>query len=308
MTTVSRRTGFTLVELLVVITIIGILIALLLPAVQAAREAARKLQCCNNLKQVGVAANLALEKVGHFPTGGCYWYSAGNPDLGEGATQPGGWVYNVLPYMEQQPLHDLGLGESSANKAAAAQKRLQTPLSWMNCPTRRSPETFPNARNRSFDDAAPSTLARGDYAACTGDSVNIQREGDTSLKFYGVCFSMSVISAADVSDGTSNTYFAGEKALSPDHYFDGWGYGDDDTMYTGDNYDVLRGTNNPACPLLIDTPGSDPYVSFGSAHATSCNMLLCDGSVQQISYSIEAEVHRCLGNRKDGVAIDAKSF
>ena len=94
--------GFTLVELLVVIAIIGILVALLLPAVQAAREAARKAQCMNNLKQMALGAQQHESAQGFFPTGGwgCSW--TGDPDRGFTKKQPGGWIYNILPYIGEQ--------------------------------------------------------------------------------------------------------------------------------------------------------------------------------------------------------------
>ena len=140
-----RFKGFTLVELLVVISIIGILIALLLPAVQAAREAARMTQCRNHLKQIGLAV-LDHEQInGHFPTGGWGWsWGGGDPDRGFGLRQYGGWIYNILPYLEQQALHDLGTGLTDAQKSTMSGQRNVTPLETLICPTRRSVKVHPN--------------------------------------------------------------------------------------------------------------------------------------------------------------------
>ena len=168
-----------------VITIIGILIALLLPAVQAAREAGRRLQCGNNLKQLALAMMHHEQQYGFFPSGGWNWEWTADPDRGTGKEQPGNWVYPLLPYVEQLALYNLGSdGQPNAwtatQKSGAAQ-RSQTPLSVHTCPTRRRCTVFPIAPwpgEPCFDSAGNYTaygadpvarVVRSDYAANAGD-------------------------------------------------------------------------------------------------------------------------------------------
>src|SRR3954452_6650127 len=134
----SRSCGFTLVELLVVIAIIGVLVALLLPAVQAAREAARRSQCANNLKQVGLALQNHHDAFKYLPSGGWGWKWMADPDRGSGEKQPGSWAYTILPFMEAQAIHDIGKGTTGAAKKDALARLASTPLSGYYCPSRRA--------------------------------------------------------------------------------------------------------------------------------------------------------------------------
>ncbi len=320
----SSIIGFTLVELLVVITIIGILIALLLPAVQAAREAARRVRCRNNLKQQGLACLQHEEIHGFFPTGGWGWSWVGDPDRGFDRRQPGGWIYNILPYVDQQALHDLGKGESVGEKKAAVIALTHTPLETFNCPSRRQSILYPRskpgylfvAHNAGGVVNTPSnnTMACSDYAANAGSQDNNEYYGgpeslelgdapdyawhDTS-ELNGICFERSEIGLMQVADGASNTILAGEKYL---HVEDA----DTESMYTGYNNDNYRSTFLGA---RQDEPG-DPADNkiFGSAHAGGCHYVLCDGSVHFINYAIDLEVFHRLGNRRDGMPIDGNSF
>jgi prepilin-type N-terminal cleavage/methylation domain-containing protein/prepilin-type processing-associated H-X9-DG protein len=303
----SPKGGFTLVELLVVIAIIGILISLLLPAVQAARESARRLQCGNNLKQLGLACLDHEQANGFFPTGGWFaWYQGfltGDPDLGVGDTQPGNWLFNILPFMEQQPLHDLGAGLTATAKKPLFTQREQTALAAANCPSRRPLGLRPVYPGRTWTNCDPFTVcAKIDYAGNAGDC---SAPGQTLDPTTGIFFHQSMIRVANVTDGLSNTYLVGEKSLSSDYYETWQSGGDDDAAFEGTNCDNQRGTSRQPVP---DQSGSDSWDLFGSAHAGGLNMAMCDGSVRSISYSIDAEAHRCLGNRKDGQPIELSSF
>ena len=182
---VARRTrknrGFTLVELLVVIAIIGILVALLLPAIQAAREAARRSQCKNNLRQIGLAVLNHVDVHEHFPSGGWGLDWTADPNRGFGAEQPGSWMYNTLPFMEEQIVHDLGSGEAITSAAFrdASIRRHQTPFATFHCPTRRAPRVYISRWTSVHEQswlggtsgiAQTQGVAKSDYAANSGDS------------------------------------------------------------------------------------------------------------------------------------------
>jgi prepilin-type N-terminal cleavage/methylation domain-containing protein len=147
MVALTCRRGFTLVELLVVIGIVAALVGLILPAVQAARESARRLQCKNNLKQLALAAITHEEHHGHYPT--CGWGNrwVGDSDRGFGHDQPGGWAFNILPFVEENALHDLAAdgkpGEVTEVQREQAAKLAASPIAIINCPSRRPAGVYP---------------------------------------------------------------------------------------------------------------------------------------------------------------------
>jgi prepilin-type N-terminal cleavage/methylation domain-containing protein/prepilin-type processing-associated H-X9-DG protein len=329
----EESAGFTLVELLVVITIIAILIALLLPAVQSAREAARKVQCSNNLKQLSLAVLQHEQLYKFFPSGGWGWWWIGDPDRGFGKEQPGGWIFAILPFIEQNDLFQRG-SDGNPNAWTSAQLDgativIQTPLAGMNCPSRRQSMLYPLSSLRFGGGAAAfrgansvTTVARADYAISGGDdNTGFWQDGPADLTTAaqwtanrswanlaatatGISFLRSEIGVQQITDGLSNTYMLGEKYLNPDSYATGADGADDESMYAGFDDDTHRWTVPGYLPLQ-DQPGVDNCLFFGSAHAGSLNMSFCDGSVQNISYTIDPQIHRYLGNRQDGIAIDS---
>ena len=322
------RGAFTLIELLVVIAIIGILIALLLPAVQAAREAARIAQCQNHLKQLALACLEHEETHGHFPTGGWGWAWAPHPDRGFGIRQTGGWGYSVLPFLELESLHQLGAGGSDAEIMATNKARIGTPVSIWNCPSRRAARTYPIDPNSGIWFIHQPLLSdrltvsiRNDYAANGGQQIvgfsigpGSLADGDSGKYTFpslanhtGITANRSMIRLSDVTDGLTSTYLLGEKYVNPDFYATGVCLGDDQNPYNGDDRDIVRFTGGDFPPTQ-DTPGLGYSWNFGSAHSGGFNMALCDGSVRMINYSIDTQIHTWLGNRRDGRVISAGEF
>jgi prepilin-type N-terminal cleavage/methylation domain-containing protein len=182
-----RRTAFTLVELLVVIAIIGVLVALLLPAIQAAREAARRAQCQNNLKQIGLGALNHESTHKFYPTGGWSYDWGPDPDRGFGERQPGGWMYNLLPFIEQQNLHQLGSGTAfgSSARQEALTRLFTSYVAGYRCPTRdrnQTPITPWNATVKNVGTwptnlGSTQGLFAGDYAANSGQSMRTDGDG-----------------------------------------------------------------------------------------------------------------------------------
>jgi len=323
--------GATLIEVLIVTAIIGILIQLLLPAVQSSREAARQIVCQNNLRQIGFAVLQHEALLKQYPTAGWGWGWMGDPDRGIGENQPGSWCYQILPYLGDTAIHDIGRG-TGLNKYEQLSSMAGTPEPLLYCPSRRSPIAYPNrfgpVRSKGFNRGnlfwynatRPHDLAKTDYAANIGDRwawwnagpppISAEK-GQGFFKFHGIggqAASISDISgvviqrrpfsARQVQDGTSKTYFGGEKTLPMSEYETGRAPNDDQSCWNGDDWDLQCSTQFP--------PRGDPerptgqnLVSFGGPHLQGYFMVYCDASVQLLSYSIDSTIHRKNGNRHD---------
>jgi prepilin-type N-terminal cleavage/methylation domain-containing protein/prepilin-type processing-associated H-X9-DG protein len=315
------RSGFTLVELLVVIAIIGVLVALLLPAVQAARESARRIQCANHLKQLSLGCLMHEDTHKHLPTGGWNWVWSGDPDRGFDKRQPGGWTFTVLPFAEQRPLYELGVGGSVATKKPLFMRRGSSPLAFFYCPTRRPARALPNVYQTLNSDPV-TNAARTDYAANSGTDQaawwSVGGNGDPSFTdvpgfLYpdyhsvgtGVIYSVSAVKLGEVTDGTSHTYILGEKYLNADNYTNSQEGTDNNPTYSGFDWDWQRWQGNG---LVRDRKGLSDWLSFGSAHPAGANMAFCDGSVRHIMYSIDLVTHTNLCHKSDGNTLDGSKY
>ena len=289
-----RRSGFTLVELLVVIAIIGILVALLLPAIQAAREAARRAQCKSNLKQLGIGFLNHHDVQKFFPTGGWGYNWVGDPDRGFGKDQPGGWVYNILPFIEEGALHDRGSDglpdAATTAQVTAARTVLASPINIINCPSVRPARPYP-AENSQAAANPPNSLSpraasggtgcgRSDYAVCAGDlwtefgggpgnyiaakNATWLSDGKMGAGLFnglamrdmmsGISYERSHVKISQIVDGTSKTYMVGEKFITNDNYDTGADPGDNETWCTGFNNDNFRVTGAWNGTAIIGLP------------------------------------------------------
>lgn len=298
------RRAFTLVELLVVITIIGILIGLLLPAVQSAREAARRMQCSNNLKQIGLALHLYESANSTFPPG-AYWYGT------DYEAYRGSILGLLLPYLEQQSLFDQFDYTKRIDDQKFPDGRLigSTIVSVYVCPSDNNRELYNNRAIHNYAASAGPTAHGNNSTNCscpTGMSWNtyaLTPYGNVN-KFAGMFFrGNGPKGVADCRDGLSNTIFFGEVRRDCSvHIRQGW--------VRSNNGNGLIATQ---VPMNVDTcrddASNDPCMqscnwnlelAFKSSHPGGVTFLFGDGSVHFLSQSIDHWTYQYLGARADG--------
>src|SRR5436190_1950273 len=315
-----RRDAFTLVELLVVIAIIGVLVALLLPAVQAARESSRRSKCTNNLKQFGLAFHNHHDTLAVFPDGGENWDPVAWPRTmvgGSPATAPKqnwGWGYQILPYIEQSNVW--------TNGSDAAVRGATIPIYF--CPSRRKPMTIVVGPTNP-----PIPCGMIDYVGSAGTDPPLPPPQDaTTIDIAGAALGNGTdgplvrrpggapnrgqpVRIAMITDGTSNTMLIGEKRLRPENL--GKAQSHDDQGFTSgwDRDEVCWGI----IPPEPDRRGQDGFYQFGSPHASGFNSVFCDGSVRMIPYNIQSNntptasnplgIWQRICKRDDGLPVDS---
>ena len=331
-----KRHAFTLVELLVVIAIIGILIALLLPAVQAAREAARRGQCSNHLKQIGLAIHNHHDAFQILPTGGRHWedyptFTSSTPTAVDGSPeipyrQDNGWLYQILPYVEQESVHD-GAGLTGV---ARCREPIAHAIPTYYCPSRRKavPDRCnpPQHMHQHTEVGRRGTgpMGKNDYAACclNGDWGGllqlaqfpdwnaIRAAGFTNLPWDtdGAIIRtdqwdttnthrQDTLGLGDLRDGTSNTLVAAEKRFSLGCINACCGF-DNEGYACGWDWDVMRWGDQAPMPDRRDS--GDPSSRFGSSHPAAMNALFGDGAVHGVAYTTDLETFARMCHRSDG--------
>lgn len=280
-----RPTGFTLIELLTVIAMIALLISLLLPAVQQAREAARRTQCRNNLMQIGLALSNYMIAHDVLPPG--TQDVTGPIQSVEGAGRHMGWITQILPYLDQRNAYeqiDFGVSVYDARQAAARRHLISTLL----CPT------------------DPESSSSGDIALTSYCGIHNDLEAPINVNQNGVLFLNSAISYEDLADGSSNTMFVAETILGPRSKL-GWMSGTRSSLRNvvvpvgGAGLEFHNGmTLNTRKTIDEHEQNALAVGGLGGHHLGGILALLGDGSVRFISQSVSPLTLRSLANRSDG--------
>ena len=283
--------GFTLVELLVVIAIIGTLVGLLLPAVQAAREAARRMSCTNNLKQIGLAVTLHHDARKSFPSGR-------NTRDNTGVS----WAFRILPYMEESNIAN-GYRAQFRCDAPENAAAMRTAVGTFYCPSRRPPFADRNFDNDNSPPLVTGVAAGSDYAANAGTYFNYSpnSSGGIDARQAGPIHTFSKVTAAQVTDGLSQTFAIGDKHIPPSdpswrsdmvQYWQG-----DLAIFAADNPNTqFRDTARGLASSSRDTNAR----KFGSLHPGVTNFVFLDGHVDAIANEIDLDVLRWYSTIGDG--------
>ena len=305
------RSAFTLIELLIVIAIIAVLIGLILPAINRAREAANRMTCSNNLRQLGLGFHSYHQQQNYLPTAGTGDYCAPSYNSGPGGAplqgwqQDAGWGFQILPFIDAEPTW-LG-GAAAVTSADRVKGSLAVPMKIFTCPTRRglARATYKNAAfpSQSAYAALKNTqfiVAMSDYAGCNGNanSVTVLTSGVIGS---GIVLSQSAgrstVQLGDITDGTSYTLMLGEKAANP--HVAATKLSEDDSGYasgfSNQNFNTVRFTAPTLLPVRDDFVTLPTGGAFGSAHGGSWLGLMADGSVQSLTYTIDATIYSGLG-------------
>jgi len=310
--------GFTLIELLVVIAIIAILIALLLPAVQQAREAARRTQCKNNLKQLGLATHNYHDTHNVFP---CASIIAGGTWGADHPTHKGSIFVRILPFLEQSNLYnscDFSRDTVLHSTTSSGQRVHSVILTALICPSDDHQGTWSggashtadsNGQQRALSNYSPSMGSQanspcGTHGNFFGTGPDVRADTLDANRISGVFGHWAwAARMRDITDGTSNTIAIGEvRPKCEEHVRDGWMA--ENSMYTGTgvaiNFNTCQGTPGSGTGCNQHSGQWGASQGFKSIHVGGAQFLLCDGSVRFLSENLDMPTYQALGDRRDG--------